>query len=57
MTVILMTIHILDERYKRKRIAEIEDKLKGRYKMTFEEAIELIEEECRVEAEDGFLNG
>ena len=32
MTAILMTIHILDERYKRKRIAEIDDKLKGRYK-------------------------
>ena len=38
----------------RKRIAEIKEKLKGRYKMTFEEAIEIIEEECRVEAEDGF---
>ena len=32
MTAALMTIHILDERYKRKRIAEIEDKLKGRYR-------------------------
>ena len=32
MTAVLMTIHILDERYKRKRIAEIEEKLKGRYK-------------------------
>ena len=31
-TAILMTIHILDERYKRKRIAEIEEKLRGRYK-------------------------
>ena len=29
MTAILMTIHILDERYKRKRIAEIEKKLRG----------------------------
>ena len=28
MTSILMTIHILDERYKRKRIAEIEEKMK-----------------------------
>ena len=27
----------------RKRIAEIEEKLKGRYKMTFEEAIELLD--------------
>ncbi len=32
MTAVLMMIHILDERYKRKRIADIEDKLKGRYK-------------------------
>ena len=32
MTAVLMTIHILDERYKRKRISDIEDKLKGRYK-------------------------
>lgn len=31
-TAILMTIHILDERYKRKRIVEIEENLKGRYK-------------------------
>ena len=31
MTVVLMMIHILDERYKYKRIAEIEEKLKGRY--------------------------
>ena len=27
-----MMIHILDEMYKRKRIAEIEDNLKGRYR-------------------------
>ena len=32
MTAVLMAIHILGERYKRKRIAEIEEKLKGRYK-------------------------
>ena len=32
MTAVLMTIHILDERYKRKRIAEIEENLKGRYR-------------------------
>ena len=32
MTAVMMAIHILDERYKRKRIAEIDDKLKGRYK-------------------------
>ena len=32
MTAVLMMIHILDERYKRKRIADIEEKLKGRYK-------------------------
>lgn len=32
MTAVLMTIHILDERYKRKRIAEIEEELKERYK-------------------------
>ena len=32
MTAVLMTIHILDERYKRKRIAAIEEKLKGQYK-------------------------
>lgn len=32
MTAILMTIHILEQRYKRNRIAEIDDKLKGRYK-------------------------
>lgn len=32
MTAILMTIHILDERYKRKQIAEVDDKLKGRYR-------------------------
>ena len=31
-TAVLMTIHILDERKHRKRIAEIEEKLKGRYK-------------------------
>ena len=37
-----------------KEFKQIEEKLKGRYKMTFEEAIELIEDECRVEAEDGF---
>ena len=30
-TAVLMTIHILDERYKRKRIAEVEEKLRGRY--------------------------
>ena len=29
---VLMIIYILDERKHRKRIAEIEDKLKGRYK-------------------------
>ena len=32
MTAILMTIHILDERHKRKRIVEIEEKLKGQYR-------------------------
>jgi hypothetical protein len=32
MTAILMMIHILEQRYKRKRIAEIEKKLKGRYR-------------------------
>ena len=32
MTAVLMMIHILDEQYKRKRIAEIEDKLKQRYR-------------------------
>ena len=32
MTAVLMMIHILDERYKRKRIADIDEKLKGRYK-------------------------
>ena len=32
MTAVLMAIYILDEQYKRKRIAEIDDKLKGRYK-------------------------
>ena len=31
-TAVLMAIHILDERYKRKRIAEIEKKLKGEYR-------------------------
>lgn len=31
-TAVLMTIHILDERYKHKRIAEIEEKLKGLYR-------------------------
>ena len=31
-TAVLMAIHILDERYKRKRIAEVEEKLRGRYK-------------------------
>ena len=31
-TAVLIVIHILDGRYKRKRIAEIEEKLKGRYK-------------------------
>ena len=30
MTAVLMAIHILDERYK--RIAEIEENLKGRYR-------------------------
>ena len=32
MTAVMMAIHILDERYKRKRIAKIEENLKGRYK-------------------------
>lgn len=32
MTAILMTVHILEQRYKRKRIAEIEENLKGRYR-------------------------
>lgn len=32
MTAVLMTIHILDELYKRKRIAEIEENLKWRYR-------------------------
>lgn len=32
MTTVMMIIHILDERYKRKRIAEIEENLKGRYR-------------------------
>ena len=33
MTAVLMIIDvILEQRYKRKRIAEIEDKLKGRYR-------------------------
>ena len=32
MTAVLMTIHILEQRYKRKRIVEIEEKLKGRYR-------------------------
>lgn len=32
MTAVMMTIHILEQRYKRKRIAEIDEKLKGRYK-------------------------
>lgn len=32
MTAVLMMIHILDERHKRKRIAKIEEKLKGRYR-------------------------
>ena len=32
MIAVLTAIHILDERYKRKRIAEIEENLKGRYR-------------------------
>lgn len=32
MTAVLMAIYILDERYKRKRIAETEEKLRGRYR-------------------------
>ena len=32
MIAVLTAIYILDERYKRKRIAEIEEKLKGRYR-------------------------
>ncbi|WP_413523090.1 hypothetical protein [Lactococcus raffinolactis] len=32
MVALLTVIYILDERYKRKRIAEIEEKLKGRYR-------------------------
>ena len=32
MTAVMMIIHILDERYKRKRVADIEEKLKGRYR-------------------------
>ena len=32
MTAVLMTIHILEQRYKHKRIAEIEENLKGRYR-------------------------
>ena len=32
MTAVLMIIHILEQQYKRKRIAEIEDKLKERYR-------------------------
>lgn len=31
-TAVLMAIHILDEQYKRKRIAEIDEKLKGWYR-------------------------
>ena len=30
MTAVLMAIHILEQRYKRKRIAEIEEKLRRR---------------------------
>lgn len=55
MTAVIVAIHILDKRYKHKRIAEIEEKLKGRYKMTFEEAIELldnVEEAERLEFTD-----
>ena len=32
MTAVLMTINILEQRYKRKRIAKIEENLKGRYR-------------------------
>lgn len=32
MTAVLMTIHILEQRYKRKQIAEIEKKLRDRYR-------------------------
>ena len=32
MTAVMMTIRVLDERYKGKRIAEIEEKVKWRYK-------------------------
>lgn len=32
MTTVMMIAHILDERKHRKMIAEIEDKLKGRYR-------------------------
>lgn len=32
MTAVLMTIHILEQRYKHKRIAEIEEKLRDRYR-------------------------
>ena len=32
MTAVMMTIHILEQRYKRKRIAEIDENLKGRYR-------------------------
>ena len=44
MVALLIVIYIIDERKHRKRISEIEENLKGRYKMTFEEAIEIIEE-------------
>ena len=32
MTAVLMMIHILEQRYKHKRIAEIEESLKGGYR-------------------------
>lgn len=31
-TAVLMTIHILEQRYKHKRIADIDEKSKGRYR-------------------------
>ena len=48
MIAVLTAIYILDERYKRKRIAEVEEKLRGRIEMTFEEALKLVEEKASV---------
>ena len=47
MTAVMMAIHILDERYKRKRIAKIEENLKGQDIASVADMIHMIEEKMK----------